>query len=272
MTDILRQIADYKLEEIAAAKIRAPLPLLRRQAETAGPVRPFGQALRNTMAAGKFALIGEIKKASPSRGVIRADFDPPALARAYEQGGAACLSVLTDKPSFQGAPEYLQAVRQASKLPALRKDFILDLYQIYESRALGADCVLLIMLALPEDMSREFTLAAQSLGMDVILEVHNETELEQALKLPSKLIGINNRDLKTFDTSTARTARLAPLIPKDRTVISESGLGIHGDLVRVSQCGVRAFLVGETLMRQKNLEAATRHILHGMPKREPANI
>jgi len=258
---VLSEIAAYKKEEVARAKARLPFAELEREARSAEAPRGFLAALRKAQNEKRYGLIAEIKKASPSRGLIRADFDPEAIARAYEMGGATCLSVLTDGPSFQGAPEYLKLAHQATRLPVLRKDFNLDPYQIVEARAWGADCVLIILALVDDILASEFVSAASHWDMNALVEIHDEAELERALRIGTNLVGINNRDLNTFTTDLGTTLRLAPMIPKEILIVAESGLSSPRELERLADAGVSTFLIGESLMREADVAAATAKLI-----------
>jgi indole-3-glycerol phosphate synthase len=261
MSDTLTRITADTRKHVEACKARRPLAAVEAAAKAADAPRGFARALKATIAAGRYGLIAEIKKASPSKGLIRPDFDPPSLARAYERGGATCLSVLTDTPHFQGKDEFLVQARAATRLPVLRKDFMIDPYQIVEARALGADCVLLIMACLDDGLAADLAMLAHQWGMDVLVEVHDAAELERALRIESDLVGVNNRNLKTLAVDLVTTEQLAPRVPKDRVLVAESGLGTPADLLRMSKVGASAFLIGESFMRKPDVEAAVREIL-----------
>lgn len=261
MSDILEKIAAYKRDEVAARKALRRLADVELEARLATPPRGFRRALERAHEPGRLALIAEIKKASPSKGLIRADFDPPTLARAYADGGAACLSVLTDEPSFQGHDSYLAAARDAVRLPCIRKDFLVDPWQVAESRGLGADAILVILAMVDDALAADLMAEARRFGMDALVEVHDEAEMERAGQLGADLVGVNNRDLRTFTVDLAATERLAALAPRDALLVTESGIFTPADAARLERCGAKAMLVGESLMRQDDVTAATRALL-----------
>lgn len=263
MSDILKRIEAYKREEIAAAKTLKPWNEVVAEAHDAPPVRRFLSALKAKRAEHQYALIAEVKKASPSKGLIREDFEPASIARAYEMGGAACLSVLTDRPSFQGAPSYLIEARNATRLPVLRKDFLFETYQVAESRALGADCILIILAAVGDDTARYLLDAAEEWRMDALIEVHDQIELDRALALDAEFIGINNRNLRTFETTLQTSFDLAVGVPDGVHLVSESGINTREDLAKLDEAGIGTFLVGESLMRQPDVTEATVKLLKG---------
>jgi len=266
MSDILDKIAAYKRIDVAARKAARSWTELEEAAMSASPPRGFRRALERAHAPGRLALIAEIKKASPSKGLIRADFDPPALARAYAHGGAACLSVLTDAPSFQGHDDYLAAAREAVALPCIRKDFLVDPWQVAESRALGADCILVILSMVDDSLAAELLSEAARFGMDALVETHDEAEMARAARLGATLVGVNNRSLRTFEVDLANTEQLAALAPENALLVTESGIFTPADVVRLERSGARAMLVGESLMRQADVAAATRALLAGAPR------
>jgi indole-3-glycerol phosphate synthase len=258
---ILDDIAAYKREELLAAKLRISPIAIEEQARAQDAPRGFLAALKKARRENRIGLVAEIKKASPSRGLIRPDFNPPSLATAYARGGATCLSVLTDKPSFQGAPEYLMQARLATNLPVLRKDFMLDPYQVSEARAWGADCILVILAMVDDDIAKDLLSVARNWNLDALVEIHDEAELDRALKIGVEMIGINNRDLNTFATDLGVTLRLAPMIPQGILVVAESGLGTPEDMKRTSDAGVSSFLIGESLMRETDVALATAKLI-----------